>query len=204
LPNPDPDLVAAAIEEGIRTEGLGLLSWDRSAVTVRDRMAFCHHALGEAWPAVDDQSLLTRLPEWLGPELTRARRRADLARIDVGAALRRLLGWREAARLDEVAPERLTVPSGSRIRVDYGDPGTPALAVKIQEAFGWRQAPTIADGRVTVVLHLLSPAGRPAAVTADLPSFWRTGYPRVRGELRARYPRHSWPEDPTIAAPTRR
>jgi ATP-dependent helicase HrpB len=136
--------------------------------------------------------------------LARARRRGDLTRIDVGAALRRLLGWREAARLDEVAPERLGVPSGSRIRVDYTDHRAPVLAVKIQEAFGWRSAPTIADGTVTVVLHLLSPAGRPVAITTDLPSFWQTGYPQVRGELRGRYPRHSWPEDPTTAPPARR
>jgi ATP-dependent helicase HrpB len=96
------------------------------------------------------------------------------------------------------------VPSGSRIRVDYADPATPVLAVKIQEAYGWPRAPTVADGRVTVVLHLLSPAGRPAAVTSDLPSFWRNGYPQVRAELRGRYPRHAWPEDPTTAPPARR
>ncbi|MDT5035182.1 MAG: ATP-dependent helicase HrpB [Micromonosporaceae bacterium] len=204
LIHPDPDLVAQAIATGLRTEGLSLLSWPREAAALRDRLAFCHHALGNGWPAVDDAALLRRLPEWLGPELARARRRGDLTRIDVGAALRRLLGWREAARLDEVAPERLPVPSGSRIRVDYTDHRCPVLAVKIQEAFGWRSAPTIADGRVTVVLQLLSPAGRPVAITSDLPSFWHTGYPQVRGELRGRYPRHGWPEDPTTAPPARR
>ncbi|MGC1210305.1 MAG: ATP-dependent helicase C-terminal domain-containing protein, partial [Micromonospora sp.] len=133
----------------------------------------------------------------------RARRRADLTRLDVAAALRRLLDWSQAARLDELAPERLTVPSGSRIRVDYADPAAPVLAVKLQETFGWQDAPRVADGRVPVLLHLLSPAGRPVAVTADLASFWRTGYPQVRAELRGRYPRHPWPEDPTTAAPTR-
>jgi ATP-dependent helicase HrpB len=204
LTSPDPAQVAIAIEAGLRAEGLGLLSWGTEAVALRQRLAFCHAVLGEPWPAVDDESMLARVPVWLGPELTRARRRADLARIDLAQALRRLLGWREAARLDEVAPERLTVPSGSRIRLDYTDPRAPVLAVKIQEAFGWAQAPTIGDGRVTVVLHLLSPAGRPAAVTSDLASFWRTGYPRVRAELRGRYPRHAWPEDPTTANPTRR
>ncbi|WP_281492860.1 ATP-dependent helicase C-terminal domain-containing protein, partial [Micromonospora sp. MH33] len=141
---------------------------------------------------------------WLGPELARARRRADLARVDVPAALRRLLDWRQAARLDELAPERLPVPSGSRIRLDYSDPAAPVLAVKLQETFGWQDAPRIADGRVPVLLHLLSPAGRPVAVTADLASFWRTGYPQVRAELRGRYPRHPWPEDPASAEPTRR
>ena len=204
LADPDPSLVAAAIAAGLRAQGLSLLSWRGKATALRDRLAFCHLAFGAPWPAVDDESLLERLAQWLGPELSRARRRDDLTRIDVGAALRRLLGWREAARLDEVAPERLAVPSGSRILLDYTDHRAPVLAVKIQEAFGWSSAPTIADGRVTVVLHLLSPAGRPAAGTTDLPSFWRNGYPQVRGELRGRYPRHAWPEDPTTAPPARR
>jgi ATP-dependent helicase HrpB len=118
--------------------------------------------------------------------------------------LRRLVPWAQVARLDQVAPERLPVPSGSRVRVDYADPTAPVLAVKVQEAFGWADAPRLADGRVPVLLHLLSPAGRPVAVTRDLASFWRTGYAQVRAELRGRYPRHPWPEDPTTAEPTRR
>ena len=122
----------------------------------------------------------------------------------MATALRRLLPWSVAGRLDEVAPERLPVPSGSRVRVDYADPAAPVLAVKVQEAFGWRDAPRLADGRVPVVLHLLSPAGRPVAVTRDLASFWANGYPQVRAELRGRYPRHPWPEDPTTAEPTQR
>jgi ATP-dependent helicase HrpB len=204
LAQPDRAKVSAAILTGIRHDGLALLTWSPSAVALRDRLSFCHLALGAPWPAVDDAALLERLDEWLGPELARARHRADLARIDVAGALRRLLGHREAARLGEVAPERLTVPSGSQLRLDYHDPAAPVLAVKIQEAFGWAAAPRIADGRVTVLLHLLSPAGRPAAVTRDLKSFWRTGYPQVRAELRGRYPRHPWPEDPAGATPTRR
>ena len=107
-----------------------------------------------------------------------------------------------AGRLDELAPERLAVPSGSRIALDYsGD--APALPVRVQEVFGWTGSPAVAGGRVPVVLHLLSPAGRPAAVTADLPSFWETGYPQVRAELRGRYPKHAWPEDPRTAVPAR-
>jgi ATP-dependent helicase HrpB len=153
---------------------------------------------------VDDEALLAEARQWLGPELTNARRRTDLERIDVATALRRLLPWPQAAGLDELAPERLAVPSGSRIRVDYTDPAAPVLAVPVQEAFGWQSAPTIAGGRITVLLHLLSPAGRPVAVTSDLPSFWRTGYPQVRAQLRGRYPRHAWPEDPTTAPATRR
>lgn len=204
LTAPEPELVAAALLDGLRQEGPGLLRWTPEATGLRRRMAFCRQALGGDWPDVSDAALLDRAPDWLGPELVRARRRADLSRVDVVAALRRLLDWRQAARLDELAPERLAVPSGSRVRVDYADPGAPVLAVKLQETFGWRDVPRIADGRVPVLLHLLSPAGRPVAVTADLTSFWRTGYPQVRAELRGRYPRHPWPEDPTTAEPTRR
>ncbi|MEV4661817.1 ATP-dependent helicase HrpB [Micromonospora echinofusca] len=203
LARPDPAQVAQALLTGLRRTGLGLLTWSPAARALRERLAFCRHALGGDWPDVGDEALLADAPAWLGPELARARRRADLARVDVAGALRRLLPWALAARLDEVAPERIAVPSGSRIRLDYADPAAPVLAVKLQETFGWRDAPRVADGRVPVLLHLLSPAGRPVAVTADLASFWRTGYPQVRGELRGRYPRHPWPEDPTTAPPTR-
>ncbi|MER5701510.1 ATP-dependent helicase HrpB [Micromonospora sp. NPDC002296] len=204
LARPEPALVAAALRDGLRRNGLTLLTWTPAARALRERMAFCRHALGPDWPDVGDEALLAGVDAWLGPELAAARRRADLARVDVTAALRRLLPWQQAARLDELAPERLAVPSGSRVRVDYADPAAPVLAVKLQETFGWPEAPRIAGGRVPVLLHLLSPAGRPVAVTADLASFWRTGYPQVRAELRGRYPRHPWPEDPTTAEPTRR
>ncbi|WP_430501059.1 ATP-dependent helicase HrpB [Micromonospora trifolii] len=203
LDRPDRAEVAAALLTGLRQDGLGLLQWTPAARALRERLAFLRHHLGEPWPEVGDDSLLDAAPSWLGPELAAARRRADLARVDVSSALRRLLPWAQAARLDELAPERIEVPSGSRIRLDYGDPAAPVLAVKLQETFGWPAAPRIADGRVPVLLHLLSPAGRPVAVTADLASFWRTGYPQVRSELRGRYPRHPWPEDPGTAAPTR-
>jgi ATP-dependent helicase HrpB len=151
---------------------------------------------------MSDTELLEAAGEWLEPELSRARRRADLGRIQAGQALRRLLPWAtgDAARLDELAPERIEVPSGSRIRVDYSGE-QPVLAVKLQELFGLRETPAVAG--VPVLVHLLSPAGRPAAVTADLASFWREGYRAVRAELRGRYPKHPWPEDPAAAEPTR-
>ncbi|QRP44902.1 ATP-dependent helicase HrpB [Amycolatopsis sp. FDAARGOS 1241] len=197
---PAPELVHDALVTGLRTEGLGLLRWTDDGRRLRERLAFLHGVLGEPWPAVDDGTLLSEVDSWL--DLSRARRRADLANVDAGAALRGLLPWPEAARLDELAPDRLEVPSGSRYRVDYtGD--QPVLAVKLQETFGWGATPTVADGRVPVLLHLLSPAGRPAAVTADLESFWRTGYAAVRADLRGRYPKHPWPEDPATATPTR-
>ncbi|WP_157430569.1 ATP-dependent helicase HrpB [Actinomadura macra] len=191
LRKPDPGLVRAALLEGVRAEGLGLFTWTPGAVALRERLAFLRDAIGEPWPAVDDPALLERVPEWLGG----ARRRADLARVDVAAMLRGLLPWDLAARLDELAPERVRVPSGARIRVDYAGE-RPVLAVKLQELFGWEEAPRLAGGRVPLVVHLLSPAGRPAAVTADLASFWGEGYRAVRAELRGRYPRHAWPEDP--------
>ncbi|MCZ7375600.1 ATP-dependent helicase HrpB [Micromonospora sp. WMMC250] len=203
LERPDRAEVAAALLTGLRQEGLGLLTWTPAARALRERLVFLRHHLGDPWPDVGDEALLDAAPTWLGPELAAARRRADLARADVTSALRRLLPWAQAARLDEVAPERIEVPSGSRIRVDYTDPAAPVLGVKLQETFGWSVAPRVGDGRVPVLLHLLSPAGRPVAVTADLASFWRTGYPQVRSELRGRYPRHPWPEDPGTATPTR-
>ncbi|MGW7536652.1 ATP-dependent helicase HrpB [Amycolatopsis sp. NPDC054798] len=200
LRNPDPQLVHDAVVAGLRAEGLGLLRWSQDGTRLRERLAFLHRVLGEPWPSVSDESLLSDVDTWL--DLSRVRRRADLANVDAGTALRGLLPWPEAARLDELAPDRLEVPSGSHYRVDYrGD--QPVLAVKLQETFGWTKTPSLADGRVPVVLHLLSPAGRPAAVTADLESFWRTGYAAVRADLRGRYPKHPWPEDPATAKPTR-
>ncbi|MFG2847713.1 ATP-dependent helicase HrpB [Kitasatospora sp. NPDC048296] len=203
LNRPDPALVRTALLDGLTREGVSTLLTFPSGL--RERLAFLHTAIGNPWPDVSDTALLDRAEEWLEPELSRARRRADLARIDTTAALQRLLPWvtGEAGRLDELAPERITVPSGSKIRVDYTTE-RPVLAVKLQELFGWTTTPTLAAGRVPLTIHLLSPAGRPAAVTGDLASFWREGYRAVRADLRGRYPRHPWPEDPTTAEPTRR
>ncbi|MET9248056.1 ATP-dependent helicase HrpB [Nonomuraea sp. NPDC003709] len=188
--------VREAVLYGLRTEP-DVLTWTKQAKDLRDRLAFCHRAIGAPWPSTD--ALIDLADQWLEPELSRARRRTDLERIDVAAALKRLIPWSE--RLERAAPERIEVPSGSHIRVDYsGD--RPVLAVKLQELFGWQKTPEISG--VPVLVHLLSPAGRPVAVTADLASFWREGYRSVRAELRGRYPRHPWPEDPLTAPPTRR
>ncbi|WP_031164890.1 ATP-dependent helicase HrpB [Streptosporangium roseum] len=192
--------VRPAVLEGLRTEGLAVLRWTSEAVALRERLAFCRRALGDPWPATDDEALIGAADLWLEPELSRVRRRSDLERLDVTSALHRLVPW--SARLEDTAPERIEVPSGSRIRIDYsGD--QPVLAAKLQELFGWDEAPRVAG--VPLVIHLLSPAGRPAAVTADLASFWRgEGYRSVRAELRGRYPKHPWPEDPLSAVATRR
>ena len=203
LKKADRVLVREALLEGLRQEGFGLLRWTPDAAVLRQRLAFLRLRLGEPWPDVGDDALHARVDEWLEPELGRARRRADLGRIEAGQALGRLLPWAsgEAGRLDQLAPERMAVPSGSRIRIDYGDPERPVLAVKLQEMFGLQESPAVAG--VPLLVHLLSPAGRPAAVTADLASFWREGYKGVRAELRGRYPKHPWPEDPATAEPTR-
>jgi ATP-dependent helicase HrpB len=186
----------AALAEGLRREGLGLLRWTPAARALRQRLAACRAGLGDPWPEVDDAALLAAL------DLSGARARRDLERLDVTAALRALVPWQVAGRLDELAPERVRVASGSAVRVDYDDPEGPALRVKVQEVFGWAGAPVVA-GR-PLRLHLLSPADRVVAVTSDLASFWTTGYPGVRADLRGRYPRHAWPEDPATATPTTR
>jgi ATP-dependent helicase HrpB len=196
LRDADPALVAAALAEGLRREGLGLLRWSDETRRLRERMAFCHRRIGDPWPDVADAAL-TDSTDWLEPWWSRARRRADLERLPVGQALRNLLPWQ--ARIDEAAPEALAVPSGREARVDYSGE-TPVLAVKLQEMFGAVDTPRIAD--VPVLLHLLSPAGRPLAVTADLRSFWEGPYQDVRKEMRGRYPKHPWPEDPYSVAPT--
>lgn len=194
--DPDPVGVAAAVAEGLRREGLGLLTWTPAATRLRARLAAAHAGLGEPWPAVDDDALLA------GIDLSGARARRDLARIDVVAALRALVPWQLSGDLDTVVPDAVTVPTGSRIRIDYTDPTVPTLEVRVQEVFGWATAPLVA-GR-PLRLELLSPARRVVATTADLAGFWVTGYPAVRSELRGRYPRHPWPEDPAAAPATTR
>ncbi|KAB7624359.1 hypothetical protein F3N43_06005 [Alkalilimnicola sp. S0819] len=148
------------------------------------------------------QALLAALEHWFAPYARGISRLAQLRNFPLAEALRSLLDYPAQRRLDQEAPERLEVPSGSRIRIDYGA-DVPVLAVKLQELFGWQESPRIAAGRVPLLLHLLSPAGRPVQVTRDLAGFWRTGYRDVRKELRGRYPKHPWPEDPCTARPTR-
>ncbi|MCD5312229.1 hypothetical protein LR394_15080 [Kineosporia babensis] len=209
LKNPPQHLVHEALQEGLRKEGLDLLRWTPAARQLRARLALLHRAFASPdstspWPDVSDAALLARAEEWLST----ARRRGDLQRIDLVQVLRGLLDYRAVAQLDELAPERIDVPSGSKVALTYSsdpeDPADPVLNVKLQEVFGWTALPRIAGGRAPVVAHLLSPAGRPLAVTADLESFWQNAYPGVRSEMRGRYPKHPWPDDPTTAVATRR
>ena len=192
-----------ALLDALADRGLGLLDFGADARALRDRVALLRRVQPEAdWPDLSDAALLAAPDTWLTPWLQGLRRLGDLRRIDVRSCLEARLGWSRRQALDRLAPPRIEVPSGSRVAVDYrADP--PVLAVRLQEMFGCTRTPTIADGRVEVVLHLLSPAGRPLQVTRDLGTFWREGYPEVRREMRGRYPKHPWPEDPLGATPTR-
>lgn len=206
--------VRASVEEGrdavrraLRREGLGMFTWADTADSLRRRLALLRHELGDPWPDVSDAGLLAALDAWLAPELDALAAGTPVSRLDLTSALRRLLPWPDAVRLDDLVPDRLEVPTGSRIRIVYpphDDPTSrPVVAVKLQECFGWAETPRLVDGRVPVLFHLLSPAGRPLAVTDDLASFWSGPYAQVRAEMRGRYPKHPWPEDPWAATPTR-
>ena len=199
----DPDAVTAALLEGVKREGIDALPWSEGAQSVRRRLAFLHN-VDASWPEVSDATLTGTLGDWLAPYVGRARSLADLARVDLGGALLSQLPWDRRSAMDDWAPTHLTVPSGSRIPVDYSDPAAPVLAVRLQEMFGLADTPRIAGGRVPLTVHLLSPAHRPVQVTRDLAGFWRTSYFDVRKDMRGRYPKHYWPDDPMSAVPTRR
>jgi ATP-dependent helicase HrpB len=204
VPRRDPD--AQAVADVLLTailDGRFALRWTDAAVHLRDRLAFLHrHVPG--WPDVSDAALRTEAREWLGPWLVGCRSRGDVDALDLATLLRERLEWRQRTQLDALAPTHLAVPSGSRIRIDYSDPDAPVLAVRLQEVFGWTDTPTVGGGTVPVTLHLLSPANRPVQVTRDLAGFWTSSYFDVRKELRGRYPKHDWPEDPASATARRR
>ena len=203
LRNPDPEVVRAVLLDGIRQAGPDALPWSDGARSLRKRLAFLR-GLDSSWPDVSDEALSETLGIWLGPHLGRARSLNDVARVDLAGALLTMLPWNKRASLDELAPTHIVVPSGSRIPIDYGDVSAPVLAVRLQEMFGLADTPRIARGTVPLTVHLLSPAQRPVQVTRDLAGFWRTSYFDVRKEMRGRYPKHYWPDDPMQAEPARR
>ncbi|HLJ20081.1 MAG TPA: ATP-dependent helicase HrpB, partial [Stellaceae bacterium] len=203
-PDPSPTAVQAALLQGLHELGLEALPWTREAMALRDRIRFARRLEGEAWPDLSDAALLARLGDWLGPFLAGITRRSQLSRLDLAGALKATLDWEQQRRLDRLAPTHVDVPSGSRLPIDYGSGETPVLAVRLQEMFGLAETPAVGGGRVALLLHLLSPAGRPLQVTRDLRGFWASSYAGVRAEMRGRYPKHPWPEDPLTAPPTAR
>jgi ATP-dependent helicase HrpB len=204
LTDPAPDNLIAALVTGIRELGLAALPWTRDTETLRQRVEFLHRIEGDAWPDWSDAALLGSLEEWLAPFLAGITRRSQFQRIDLATALASALPYAQRKALDALAPTHVTVPSGSRLPIDYGAGEVPVLAVRLQEMFGATVTPTIAGGKVPLLLHLLSPAGRPLQVTRDLKGFWSNSYPPIRGEMRGRYPKHPWPDSPLEALPTAR
>jgi ATP-dependent helicase HrpB len=201
--DPDPGLIAIAVADAIRRRGIDILPWTDGARRLRERLAFLH-AHDPAWPDASDAALMISLLDGLQDALGRVGSGRELASLDVTAALFGLLDWDQRRRLDQLAPTHFEAPTGSRVPVDYGDPMAPAVSIRLQEMFGTRETPTVFAGRVALTLQLLSPAQRPVQVTRDLAGFWRSSYFDVRKDLRARYPKHSWPDDPITAPPTRR
>jgi ATP-dependent helicase HrpB len=203
---PDATLVAQALLRYFQEVGLGKLDWTASAQQLRQRLTFLHQLVGgEQWPSFDDEALLSNLGDWLGPHLAGLKSLDQVQRLDLSEPLLARLpgGWAQRQELDRLAPATLEVPSGSHITLDYSDPAAPVLAVKLQELFGLTETPTVAAGRVPLLLHLLSPGGRPAQVTRDLRSFWEKGYFEVRKDLKGKYPRHPWPDKPMEHIPTK-
>ena len=203
---PDAALVARALLHYLQESGLGKLDWSAGARQLQQRLTFLHQLLGgEQWPSFDDEALLATLGDWLSPHLAGLRSLDQVQRLDLTEPLLARLpgGWAQRQELERLAPATLEVPSGSHITLDYSDPAAPVLAVKLQELFGLTDTPAVVAGRVPLLLHLLSPGGRPAQVTRDLRSFWEKGYFEVRKDLKGRYPKHPWPDKPMEHIPTK-
>jgi ATP-dependent helicase HrpB len=201
---PDDDEAAPILCGVIRTAP-GMLTFSGEVKQFQGRVELMRKAFPEeSWPDLSGEGLLARPEDWLPPWLAGVRTAQHLAGLNLLPALKAMLTREQARRLDERAPAAITVPSGSRITLDYTAGPQPVLAVKLQELFGLADTPAIANNRVKVLLHLLSPARRPVQITQDLKAFWNTGYPMVKKDLKGRYPRHPWPDDPWNAVPTRR
>lgn len=204
LQEPNPDLLVQALITGIRAESLELLPWSRSARQLQERVVFLHHSHAGEWPDMREEALLEALEDWLAPHLYGMTSKGALGRLNLTNILEEMLTWEQRRWLDDWAPTHIQVPSGSRIPVNYSVAESPTLSVRLQEMFGLADTPRIAKGRVPLTLHLLSPAQRPVQVTKDLASFWREAYFEVKKDLKGRYPKHYWPDDPMAAMPTNR
>lgn len=204
LPVAAGEEAAAALAEGIARLGIARLPWTKAQLQLRHRVAFLRAADPGGWPDLSDEALATSVAEWLAPLLTAKSRLADISPDDLAAALDGLVPWGDRRRLDELAPTHYEAPTGNRHAIDYDGPGAPALHIRVQELFGLTVHPAIAAGRLPLTLHLLSPAHRPVQITRDLPGFWAGSWSAVKSEMRGRYPRHPWPDDPTKAEATSR
>ncbi len=198
------DQTAEELARGIARTGIGNLAWSKSQQQLRDRVSFLRAAEGEEWPDLSDAALAETVTEWLAPFLTSKTRRADIGADDLGNALDTLLPWNLKRRLEDEAPTHFEAPTGNRHPIQYEGPGAPILSIRVQELFGLKQHPAIANGKLPLTLELLSPAHRPIQVTRDLPNFWKGSWADVRSDMRGRYPKHVWPDDPANALPTAR
>jgi ATP-dependent helicase HrpB len=198
----DPEKIAATMLQGVRELGLASLPWGDAVRGLQARVQFLRRVMPEAgFPDLSDATLSSALEEWLLPYLSGMMRKSDLSRLDMHTILQGLVPHDLLHRMEKLAPSRITVPGGGHYRIDYEGEGDPVLRVRLQEMFGLQSAPQVADGRARLKIELLSPAGRPVAVTQSLETFWRDAYPDVRKDMRGRYPKHSWPEDPLSATP---
>ena len=204
IERPDPALIARALADHARSEGLGRLRWGRSATAFRERVAFLRGVDPDAWPDLSDAALVARLDDWLTPLLAGCASLADLDEAALDGAVRGLLPWDAQRQLDALLPARFTAPTGTTVAIDYAAEAGPRIDIRVQELFGLTAHPSVAGGRVPLVLALLSPGHKPIQITRDLPGFWTGSWREVKTEMKGRYPRHVWPDDPAAAAPTTR
>lgn len=195
---------ALLLADGIAKLGVDRLPWSKAQRQLRDRVGFLRSAGGDEWPDLADAALAATMAQWLAPFLAGKTRLSDISADDLGAALDALIPWSLKRRLDEDAPTHFEAPTGNRHAIDYETTGAPALHIRVQELFGLTRHPSIAQGRLPLTLHLLSPAHRPIQITRDLPGFWKGSWAAVKADMKGRYPRHPWPDDPASAAPTAR
>ncbi len=195
---------ARLLAEGIAKLGLARLPWSKTQIQLRDRVGFLRAAGEDEWPDLTDEALAKTAAEWLAPFLANKTKLSEIGADDLGAALDALLPWHLKQRLEEAAPTHFEAPTGNRHAIDYETAGAPALHIRVQEVFGLSRHPSIAGGKLPLTLHLLSPARRPIQITRDLPGFWKGSWGAVKAEMKGRYPRHPWPDDPASAVPTSR
>jgi ATP-dependent helicase HrpB len=195
---------ARLLADGIAKLGLDRLPWSKAQTQLRDRVGFLRAAGQDAWPDLTDAALAKLVAGWLAPFLAGKTMLSEIGADDLGAALDALLPWNLKRRLEEEAPTHFEAPTGNRHAIDYETASAPALHIRVQELFGLTQHPSIANGTLPLTLHLLSPAHRPIQITRDLPGFWKGSWAAVKADMKGRYPRHPWPDDPGSAAPTAR